>query len=253
MFASGGSAPTTTSASSVGPAPTPTSIGPSGWNYMGCYVDTITPRSLPYRAPGVTSGMTIEVCTSECAARGYTYAGTEYADECFCGNAAPANIAPLSTDCSSVCKGNASEICGGSKRLSLYTLGISGSAAITSTSVAAITSMSVTATTSSSSPPSSAPSMAGWIYLGCYVDTLQPRSLPYGAPKVATGMTMEACVQECNSASYPVAGVEYANECWCGSMVPGTSAPSSECNKPCSGNATEMCGGSARLGVFKLA
>ncbi|CAO3667062.1 unnamed protein product [Umbelopsis vinacea] len=105
-----------------------------------------------------------------------------------------------------------------------------------------------TTTTSASSTPTSS---GGWTSLGCYVDELTPRTLPYGAATIASGMTVEGCQQECAAASYTFAGVEYGNECWCGNTKPPTSAPSTDCNMACKGNAAEMCGAGARFNVYQ--
>src|SRR2546421_311211 len=87
------------------------------------------------------TGMTNEVCAVDCA--GSQYFGTQWSIECWCGSslAAGSSAAP-STDCSYACSGNASEICGGSRRLSLYQLISSNSSATTATSVASSTTSS---------------------------------------------------------------------------------------------------------------
>jgi hypothetical protein len=56
----------------------------SGWTLLGCYVDSVSARSLPYAAgvPGGPTAMTNELCQSTCLAAGYSLAGTEYSDEC---------------------------------------------------------------------------------------------------------------------------------------------------------------------------
>ncbi|KAI9279502.1 pectate lyase superfamily protein-domain-containing protein [Umbelopsis sp. AD052] len=109
------------------------------------------------------------------------------------------------------------------------------------------TTSSKTSTTTSASPSSS----NGWTYLGCYVDALTPRTLPWGGATIPAGMTVEGCEADCAANSYIYAGVEYGNECWCGNTMPPTSAPASDCNMPCKGNAAETCGAGSRFNVYK--
>lgn len=65
-------------------------------------------------------------------------------------------------------------------------------------------------------------------------------------------MTLESCAAFC--ASFPYFGVEYGRECFCGSdpvAAGGVLAASvSQCNMPCAGNGTEICGAGNRLSVY---
>jgi hypothetical protein len=64
--------------------------------------------------------MTLELCATFCA--GYAYFGTEYAQECFCGNKLLGGSALVEnqSDCSSRCVGNDAQFCGAGLRLNLY-------------------------------------------------------------------------------------------------------------------------------------
>lgn len=63
--------------------------------------------------------MTLEACANFC--QGYTYFGTEYASECYCGNVFGAGSVEANVqDCSMPCAGNSSEYCGAGNRLSVY-------------------------------------------------------------------------------------------------------------------------------------
>lgn len=66
-------------------------------------------------------------------------------------------------------------------------------------------------------------------------------------------MTVEACLAFCRIGAYIYAGLEYTKECWCASYLDGLSVKldDSDCNMACIGNATEVCGGSLKLTVYK--
>lgn len=57
----------------------------AGWNFKGCYSDSISARTLSVGpvvvgAPGTK--MTVEECQATCSNKGYVYAGVEYGVEC---------------------------------------------------------------------------------------------------------------------------------------------------------------------------
>jgi beta-D-xylosidase 4 len=64
-------------------------------------------------------------------------------------------------------------------------------------------------------------------------------------------MTQEWCAQLCFDKKLAMAGVEYANECFCGDVVQGAK-PSDKCTMNCSANHEQKCGGSDAVGVFKV-
>lgn len=65
--------------------------------------------------------MSNDACTTYCYNKGFSYAGTEYYNECYCGNAlAKDGVLANEADCSTPCSGNATQPCGGPNRLSLY-------------------------------------------------------------------------------------------------------------------------------------
>ena len=77
--------------------------------YQGCFADTYA-RTLPtrlYSGPGNT----IENCKTLCASAGFTLAGLQWGQECFCGNVIPPTKLAEGS-CSMVCSGNANQICG---------------------------------------------------------------------------------------------------------------------------------------------
>lgn len=120
---------TSTSSSSSQSAPSSSATNPtsgieSDWTFAGCYIDTVRPRSLPKLAPYtlVDKLVTSTACVTWCKAKGYVVAGTEYGGECWCGSAQDASTVVKADDekCSMACKGDNSQLCGGSAALSLY-------------------------------------------------------------------------------------------------------------------------------------
>ncbi|OCF37563.1 hypothetical protein I316_00689 [Kwoniella heveanensis BCC8398] len=95
---------------------------PSGWESLGCYVDT-TPRILNSTFANDNQN-TYARCIARCAAQGYKYAGVEYGEQCMCGNiASTATLkAAPTTQCNVACKGDAKAMCGGSWRVNLFHL-----------------------------------------------------------------------------------------------------------------------------------
>ena len=55
--------------------------------------------------------MTTQMCTAECRAKGFAYAGTQYSNWGFCGNKYGASGA--ANNCDMNCGGNPGEKCGG--------------------------------------------------------------------------------------------------------------------------------------------
>ncbi|OSC96386.1 WSC-domain-containing protein [Trametes coccinea BRFM310] len=70
----------------------------------------------------------------------------------------------------------------------------------------------------------------------------------------ATANTPAACVESCAAQGFGYAGVEFGNECHCGSGLVGTlqNAPASDCNMACSGNGNFSCGGAWRIQVYSF-
>ncbi|KAI0291639.1 WSC-domain-containing protein [Multifurca ochricompacta] len=68
-----------------------------------------------------------------------------------------------------------------------------------------------------------------------------------------TDNTPGSCVLRCDAAGFSYAGVEYSNECHCGTGLVGTpaSAPVSDCNMACTGDPNLSCGGSWRIQIYK--
>ncbi|UJO20415.1 WSC domain-containing protein [Fulvia fulva] len=250
--------------------------GPANWTSYGCYTDG-NPRSLAngVATPGGPSNMTVALCTATCGKAGYTLAGLEYAQECHCDNylAASASQAVLA-DCNMPCNGNSSEFCGAGNRLNMYASGgtkpgfkpgASSSTRATSTAVSSSTaaatgaSKSATSTVTSSSTTAATPSngvdpaaIAPFKYAGCYTDTSSDGRSIANRQTDDPKMTVESCIKVCSSKGFTVAGVQYAQECYCDNFLRNspTKAPDSDCSMNCVGSPGEKCGAGGRNSVY---
>jgi hypothetical protein len=69
---------------------------------------------------GAAKVMTVEVCNAICSPLGYKYFGLQDGHACFCGNSYGSMGKGAEKDCNAACQGNASEVCGGADRNSVY-------------------------------------------------------------------------------------------------------------------------------------
>ena len=136
----------------------------------------------------------------------------------------------MDNGCNMPCSGNATEQCGGGNHLTVF---YNGGGTI-----------------------STNPGPPGWTSLGCYTDG-GARTLTTGmaVPGGASAMTVALCTAACKQNSFTLAGVEYANECYCGNAFSNGGVPAQDittCNMVCAGNKTEWCGGPNRLNVYQV-
>ncbi len=205
------------------------------WTYEACYTESTTGRALSGNSY-TFDNMTLVMCASFC--QGFSYFGTEYSKECYCGNELGAgSVNTTQSDCSFSCGGNPYELCGGSSRLSVYS------------------------TNDTTPPPQTPPSGSPWevitshgqsyCYYGCQTEGNSTRALT-AAFAANDSMTLEYCANFC--AGYTYFGAEYSRECYCGNSfsVGSVSALKTDCSDLCMGNTTETCGGSQRLSVYFL-
>ncbi|OAL39094.1 hypothetical protein AYO20_01412 [Fonsecaea nubica] len=99
-----------------------TDLTSKGWSYMGCGTDNYFNRVLT-GASQSNGQMTNENCVAFCESKGFSIAGSEYADECYCGNSIPDSGKPVPGvvgACTMSCAGDDSEFCGGAGTISLY-------------------------------------------------------------------------------------------------------------------------------------
>ncbi|KAM3067190.1 hypothetical protein ACMFMG_005441 [Clarireedia jacksonii] len=235
------SLPTATTTSIA--APTYTGA-PTGWKPLGCYNDSVAARTLTtqiYSIPG--SSMSVDACLSACIFGGYRFSGVEYGSECYCDHQISNYGAPAG-GCTTACAGNSTQFCGGAAAINVYNY--------TATTLPP----TPTPTTSSVAVPSATITdlPKGWTYKGCWVDRALGRGsiLADNLPN-DVNMTVESCINNCISAGYNIAGMEYYTQCYCDSAVINLGAlasSDSQCNTACGGNPTQMCGGGDRMSIY---
>lgn len=130
----------------------------------------------------------------------YTDSRTEYAGECYCDSRLRAGGAPApdgNTGCNMACSGNATEMCGGPNRLTLWRFytGNEPTGPVTATAA------------SSSAVPVATGLPTGFTYKGCYVDGPGFRIMNYQQPD-DQAMTIASCANICAKAGYTIAAME---------------------------------------------
>ncbi|KAG2161431.1 WSC-domain-containing protein [Aureobasidium pullulans] len=95
------------------------------WTYVGCYSEaTNYNRALNSTYFIDSNAMTPSSCQSFCKARGWKFAGVEFGQECWCGNAIQlingAKKLADDTSCNRNCAGDNTKKCGGSATLNIY-------------------------------------------------------------------------------------------------------------------------------------
>ncbi|KAJ6597228.1 glycoside hydrolase superfamily [Mycena vulgaris] len=198
-----------------------------------------------------SSSNTPTSCQFTCAGQGFLFAGVQNGNECWCGSAIIGGTpgVALTSECNVACAGDSTSKCGGSWRMQLYTATVSTT---TGTPTATTTSTTIT-TTSSTTTTSSAASLAtGWaLSRPCVVDT-SARVLR-GYSYSSQVLTPVACQLACAGKGLAIAGVQNGNECYCGNVFVGgapADGASSDCNVPCAGASSLMCGGGYRMAIY---
>ena len=219
--------------SSTASASAPTGL-PQGWSGYGCWVDGVSGRILNHQNPD-DPNLTLESCAKSCSAQGYTIAGAEYSRQCFCGNQIvnggdPANS---NAECNTACGGNSNEFCGGGGRMTILSMGQPQVV----------------------SPPAAIPQVGNWTYQGCYQDNVNQERTFIWQNFFNTDLTPQKCLDLCGSFGYMAAGLEYGKECYCGDpaniqTTASQKVDDSQCNVPCVGNASALCGGGSLLTTY---
>jgi hypothetical protein len=114
----------------AGAAPTASSSGSpvaAGWSYYGCYLDFGQRAMTGIEFVNIGQhAVTNTNCVAYCSENGYSLAGTEYGGQCFCANSLSSESSLLDgSKCDMPCEGDATQTCGGSWALSVYSKSLS--------------------------------------------------------------------------------------------------------------------------------
>lgn len=218
---------------------------------QGCYTEGLGEHALA-GATTAAADMTVAGCVGFCKLRGFRFAGVEYSTECYCGAgiAATAARAP-GAECNMLCGGDPLAFCGGPGRLNIYAAPISNS-----------TASSAPTSSPTSSPPPPPPSTVitpaptptarpDFVYLGCANEGTGGRALAKDS-FADPAMTLELCQDFCTAKRQALSGVEFATECYCGSVLENGAAVGgpAQCTMACGGDPTAVCGGPGALSVY---
>ncbi|KAK7059963.1 hypothetical protein R3P38DRAFT_2838754 [Favolaschia claudopus] len=221
-----------TTAASTSFLPTPTAPIPSGWSTaMACATDTPTHILTNSYLTTPSNTNTPSTCIQQCFSLGFTFAGVESGNACYCGSGLLSNVTAASiSDCNVPCTGNANLICGATSRIQVYNTSLT---------------------------PPSALIPANWkpYGTGCSTDTPDRvfANVASAGGSFAVTNTPAACIAHCENFNYTKAGVEFGSECYCGddwNGAPPADTPMASCNTPCSGAPGTICGGPWAIQVY---
>ncbi|KAG6825832.1 hypothetical protein H0H92_002250 [Tricholoma furcatifolium] len=179
--------------------------------------------------------MTIEVCQAFCDSNNYGFAGVEFGDECYCDYSIqfPSALANA-TDCNVPCAANVNETCGGASRINIFSNG------------RALPTIPADVTDSTN---------ATWAYNGCFTDdSVGNRTLALHLEPTSGVVTPQTCVDTCSAANQTIAGVEFGDECWCGTVIQNNASvvADAECSQACTADPSFFCGAADRLNVWQI-
>lgn len=210
---------------------------PKNWTYQGCWQDGPGPRIMPtFQAPD-NNNMTRQSCAKLCNDAGYTISGTEYFMQCFCSNAIYNGGKPSADEsgCQTPCSGNSTQMCGGAGYLNIWSNGEPKTFQPPATQTGGLN--------------------GTWAYQGCWTSTTNGnRNLPWQII-MPDNNSPEACLSQCSAFGYAAGAMEYGRECYCGDpsdiLANGaTKQAEGDCNIPCTGDPTKLCGGGGRQTLY---
>lgn len=92
--------------------------------------------------------------------------------------------------------------------------------------------------------------------LGCFNDQSGPHVVDDYSTGPSQSTTLESCTETCTDLGYGFIGLtgntQDGASCYCGNTPnpQAVKAPSSQCNLPCPGNSSEICGGDYRMSLY---
>jgi hypothetical protein len=158
-----------------------------------------------------------------------------------------------------VCSGNTLQICGGPYGLRLYqttnNIAVKNSYFISSSNSPSILPSNSTSSTLITPSylrqvlplrPPFPPPAPTWTYTGCITDS-STRVLT-SSSTTSPNMTISICRSFCLASDYPLAGLEYASQCFCGNSL-ASNTSSTACTMACASNASQIRGGGFALSL----
>ncbi|RAK78058.1 WSC domain-containing protein [Aspergillus fijiensis CBS 313.89] len=141
-----------------------------------------------------------------------------------------------------------------SSATSAVTSAVTSAAPSISSSSASSSSSSSPATSSNPPTPTLTPQLDTFTFNGCYADSADARLLVADSSEdgSADGMTVEKCIALAQASYWRYAGVEFGSQCFVGNTLHGPDQyATGDCNTPCAGNPTELCGDGGRIQVYE--
>lgn len=195
-------------------------------DYAGCFVDSTASPAMKSPYTVTNDKLTGSTCARSCAQYGYKYAGLVGGNTCKCSNDLPTSErVQASRFCTTACKGNATETCGGNAYMDAFDIS------------------KFVATDPTVYKPT------GWV--GCYSNSASSLTLEKIAFQ-SSPLTAATCRTACANQGYTYAGTGNSNTCYCGnSLSKGTKGTMTSCNQPCAENTGETCGaGTSFIDVY---
>lgn len=94
----------------------------------------------------------------------------------------------------------------------------------------------------------------GNYYIGCFEENQNNRIFTNFSKSFPAINTPEYCSNICFKNGYTYSGVTNMSECYCGNQLPNEKInpklDDKQCNSKCTGDASQFCGGTWRMGIF---
>ena len=199
------------------------------YTYQGC-ITNFASKALLGSEDTNFGNLTNEKCIDYCRERGFPVAATQSGSQCFCGKDLGSTTLIIEEHaCATSCTGDDAQVCGDNQKLSVYAT------------------FNVSAQTFSPAVVREA-----WEEVGCMTDGTSGNHSLTGAAYACLGLTAEMCMDFCDVMGYPIAGLEYGGECYCGNKFEqGGGTCTSGCSLPCIGDQNQTCGGDWVMNVYQ--
>lgn len=147
------------------------------------------------------------------------------------------------------CKGGPVPVSLGTKSTSISTTSSKGFSTSTSSKPFTTTTKSKPGSAATPAALAHKPTVSPFTLVGCWTEASSGRALSQKKTS-DDSMTNDFCANFCKG--YKYFGTEYGKECYCGNFLAESSksAPLDDCQKPCSGDKLQYCGGGSRLELY---